>query len=347
MERFFRYKLDHVIFWLLTIFFHGYTRLNVLKEAGPVHFTLELIIRNGLLAMAIYFTLLVIVPRFTKRRNFIISVGLILLTLVVYVACKNAHDVYLYGYGLNSPAKQSFFNHSLYNLSIVIFYLTFAVTLYLSKQWYQQQTLLRKIELEKLNTELEYLKAQINPHFLFNSINTIYFMIDKQNKEARETLTSFSDMLRYQLYECNGAEIAIEKEITYLKNYVDLQRLRKDDNYQIVFRYSPDLKNFTIAPLLLIPFVENAFKHVSHFADKPNTIEIDLDKKGNSFYLNIANTTEGIKPATENSGIGLKNVTRRLELLYPGRYNLVIGETPDRFHVSLELKLQETMTPAA
>ncbi|GIV37068.1 MAG: hypothetical protein KatS3mg032_1447 [Cyclobacteriaceae bacterium] len=194
MERFFRYKLDHVIFWLLTIFFHGYTRLNVLNEAGPVPFMLELLIRNGLLAVAIYFTLLVIVPRFTKRRNFIISVGLILLTLVVYVACKNAHDVYLYGYGLNSPAKQSFFNHSLYNLSIVIFYLTFAVTLYLSKQWYQQQTLLRKIELEKLNTELEYLKAQINPHFLFNSINTIYFMIDKQNKEARETLTC---LLRY------------------------------------------------------------------------------------------------------------------------------------------------------
>lgn len=346
MERFFRYKLDHVIFWLLTIFFHGYTRLNVLKEAGPVHFTLELIIRNGLLAMAIYFTLLVIVPRFTKRRNFIISVGLILLTLVVYVACKNAHDVYLYGYGLNSPAKQSFFNHSLYNLSIVIFYLTFAVTLYLSRQWYLQQTLLRKIELEKLNTELAYLKAQINPHFLFNSINAIYFMIDRQNNEARETLTAFSDMLRYQLYECNGADIPIEKEISYLKNYINLQRLRKDDKYQITFRYSPDLKNFTIAPLLLIPFVENAFKHVSHFTDKLNTICIDLDKRGNSFCLNISNTIDGIKASTENSGIGLQNVKRRLELLYPDRHHLQINETPDRFVVNLELKLQQPVNPA-
>ncbi len=346
MERFVRYKLDHVIFWLLTIFFHGYTRLNVLNEAGPVHFMLELLIRNGLLAMAIYFTLLVVVPRFTKRRNIIISVGLILLTLVVYVACKNAHDLYLYRYGLNSPAKQSFFNHSLYNLSIVIFYLTFAVTLYLSKQWYQQQTLLRKIELEKLNTELEYLKAQINPHFLFNSINTIYFMIDKQNKEARETLTAFSDMLRYQLYECNGADIPIEKEISYLKNYINLQRLRKDDKYRIAFRYAPDVKNFTLAPLLLIPFVENAFKHVSHFADKPNTIDIELNKKGNFFYLYIFNTTDSTKIYSENSGIGLRNVKRRLELLYPGRYNLLINKTSGQFEVTLELKLQQPVNPA-
>ncbi len=339
MERFFRYKIDHLIFWSLTIFFHGYTRLNVLHEAGPVHFMLELLIRNGLLAMAIYFTLLVIVPRFTMRRNLITTLGMILLTLVVYVAGKNTHDVYLYGYVLNVPAKQSFFNNSLYNLSIVIFYLTFAVTLYLSRQWYLQQTLLRKIELEKLNTELEYLKAQINPHFLFNSINTIYFLIDKQNKEARETLSRFSDLLRYQLYECNGAEIAIEKEISYLKNYVELQQLRKGEKYEIAFRYSPDLKNFTIPPLLLIPFVENAFKHVSHFIDRKNAIDIDLNRKGDSFYMNISNTKDGIKTSTESSGIGLRNVKRRLELLYPDEYNLVINETPDRFHVSLELKL--------
>ncbi|MBX2944324.1 MAG: histidine kinase [Cyclobacteriaceae bacterium] len=347
MERFFRYKIDHLIFWSLTIFFHGYTRLNVLHEAGPVHFMLELLIRNGLLAMAIYFTLIVIVPRFTRKKNLMVNLGLMVLTLAGYVAGKNAHDVYLYGVVLNNPGQLQFFYNTLYNLSIVIFYLTFAVTLYLSKQWYLQQTLLRKIELEKLNTELEYLKAQINPHFLFNSINTIYFLIDKQNKEARETLAAFSDMLRYQLYECNGADIPIEKEISYLKNYIDLQRLRKGDNHQIAFRYSPDVKNFTIAPLLLIPFVENAFKHVSHFTDKPNTIDIDLDKKDNSFYLNITNTIDDKKAPTEDSGIGLRNVKRRLELLYPGRYTLLINKTPEQFEVKLELNLQETITPAA
>lgn len=341
MERLFRNKLDHLTFWLLTIFFHGYTRLNVLNEAGLVHFILELLIRNGLLALAIYFTLLVIVPRFTKKKNLMVNLALLVLTLAGYVAGKNAHDVYLYGSVLTMPAQQSFWHNTLYNLSIVVFYLAFAVTLYLSKQWYLQRMLLQKIELEKLNTEMEYLKAQINPHFLFNSINTIYFLIDKQNKEARETLAAFSDMLRYQLYECNGADIPIEKEISYLKNYIGLQRLRKDDKYQIAFRYSPDVKNFTIAPLLLIPFIENAFKHVSHFIDKPNTIDIALNKKGNFFYLIVSNTTDSTKTSSENSGIGLRNIRRRLELLYPNRHNLLITAAPDQFQISLELQLKQ------
>jgi LytS/YehU family sensor histidine kinase len=229
----------------------------------------------------------------------------------------------------------------------VVFYLAFAVTLYLSKQWYLQRSLLQKIELEKLNTELEYLKAQINPHFLFNSINTIYVMIDRQNKEARETLSRFSDLLRYQLYECNGAEIAVEKEIHYLKNYVELQKLRKDHNYEITFRHSPELKKFTLPPLLLIPFVENAFKHVSHFSDKKNTIEIELTIQGNFFYMTVCNTIDGIKTSAQPSGIGLKNVTRRLELLYPGQHNLIINEKPGYFEARLELKLKEPLNPAA
>src|SRR5690606_22905121 len=120
--------------------------------------------------------------------------------------------------------------------------------------------LIRKMELEKVNAELEYLKAQVNPHFLFNSINTIYFQIDRHNELARNSLSGFSDMLRYQLYECNGTEIGIEKEIRYLKNYVSLQRMRKDENYLIFFEEHGDLTGFNVPPLLLIPFVENAFK---------------------------------------------------------------------------------------
>src|SRR6185436_2346140 len=107
--------------------------------------------------------------------------------------------------------------------------------LQLSREWYMQRELIRRIEVEKLNTELDYLKAQMNPHFLFNSINTIFFQINKENTEARETLGKFSDMLRYQLYECNGPSIAVEKELAYLKNYVDLQKLRRDRKDVIEF----------------------------------------------------------------------------------------------------------------
>jgi len=225
----------------------------------------------------------------------------------------------------------------LYNLSILLFYLGFATALHLSKQWWAQQELIRKIEMEKLSTELQYLKAQINPHFLFNSINTIYFQIDKQNTGARETLSKFSDMLRYQLYECNGHEIPVEKEIGYLKNYVELQKLRKDENYSIEFSCSDELKNFTLPPLLLVPFVENAFKHVSHFMDKENVIKIEVGKAGNFFRFNVMNTKDIVQKTSENGGIGLKNVKRRLELSYKDKYLLDIQDTPEHFSVNLEL----------
>jgi two-component system LytT family sensor kinase len=338
MERLFRYKFDHLIFWILTVGFHAYTHSGIILQAGYGQYILELLVRNGLLAVVIYTNLLVIIPKLVNQKKYGMSVLFILILLTVYVVFKNLHDVYLYGNVLNNPERQGFYHNAFYNLSIVMFYLAFSTTLYLSKQWYLQKELIRKIELEKLNAELEYLKAQINPHFLFNSLNTVFFQIDRQNTQARETLSRFSDMLRYQLYECNGAEIAIEKEILYLKNYVELQRLRKDEHYDIQFTFSEELKNFTVPPLLLLPFIENAFKHVSHFNVRKNTIAIDIKKSENQFQLIVFNTKDQ-KPVSGNGGIGLKNVQRRLELLYPDRHDLTIAEQPEAFRVQLTLTL--------
>lgn len=339
MSRFFRYKLDHLIFWGFTVFFHAFTRIHLIGKAGIGQFLLEVIYRNGLLAIVVYVNLLLIIPRFAKQKNHLVSIVLVLLTLTGYAFLKNAHDVYLYGYILENPDRQDFFSNTFYNFSIVLFYFTFALTLHFSKEWYLQRELIRKIEMEKLNTELQYLKAQINPHFLFNSINTIYFQIDRQNISARETLNRFSDMLRYQLYECNGHEIAVEKEVSYLKNYVELQRLRKDENYTIEFLCGEGLANFTLPPLLLVPFVENAFKHISHFTDKKNVIRIELNKNGNFFRFNVLNTKDNTARVSGNGGIGLKNVKRRLELSYQNKYLLDIQDTSGHFIVNLELHI--------
>ncbi len=338
MERLFTYKIDHFIFWLLTVGFHAYTHSGLINQVGFGQFTLELVVRNGLLAAVIYSNLLIAIPILNSQK--VIGKGLliILVSVLFYIMLKNLHDVYLYGHVMNNSARQGFFHNTFYNFSIILFYLAFASTLYLSKQWYIQKELIRKIELEKLNTELEYLKAQINPHFLFNSLNTVFFQIDKQNTTARETLAKFSDMLRYQLYECNGKEIDVEKEIRYLKNYVALQRLRKDEHYEIRFSCSEALKNFTLPPLLLLPFVENAFKHVSHFSDKKNIIDIDVRKIEDLFHLKVFNTKDS-KSISTNGGIGLKNVQRRLELLYNDRYTLNITDQPECFNVQLNLKV--------
>lgn len=335
MPRFFSYRLDHIIFWTLTVFFHGYTRLPWINKAGVGQFVLELIVRNGLLACAIYLTILYAIPRFTRGKQTTGILGIIA-ALTIYVLGKNSHDVYFYGYVVGDPERQHFFYNTFYNLSIVTFYIAFATTLYLSKLWYLQREKMRLIEMEKLNTELEYLRAQINPHFLFNSINTIYFQIEKQNTAARETLEKFSDMLRYQLYECTSETIVIEKEIQYLQNYVALQKLRLGSRHLVVLKADEALKELFIPPLVLIPFVENAFKHVSHFTDKQNEITIKLTKVSGSLDFTIINSTEDTVKK-EPSGIGLKNVTRRLDLLSGDRYKLEIKPQAEVFHVKLQI----------
>jgi two-component system, LytTR family, sensor kinase len=344
MNRFFRYRIDHVLFWVLTIGFHAFTSWPLTYTLSFDQYLNEVIVRNVLLALLIYGNLLVIFPLFNSRKIFLGSC-LTILSLALYASLKWLHE-YVYFVNIfddhlmlrDASAFFPFWNAVYYQVSIALFYLSFAIALHLSKQWYLQRETLRQIQLEKLNTELDYLKAQMNPHFLFNSINTIFFQINKENTEARETLGKFSDMLRYQLYECNGNEIAIEKELAYLKNYVELQKLRRNANDTVEFSVSDSLKNFSLPPLLLIPFIENAFKHVSNFTDRKNEVQISLGKDGLALSLHVVNTTDH-QPSDEPGGIGLKNVTRRLELLYPNRHTLVIQQTTDRFDVHLTLEL--------
>jgi two-component system, LytTR family, sensor kinase len=339
MNNFWKYKLDHAIFWVTTVVFHMFTRVHIAETAGVWHFFLEIIIRNTLLAVMIYVNLLILIPRFAQRKK-VVTYGILLVAVVLlYVACKNAHDVFLYGNILRDDTRSSFLSNSYYNFSIALFYLAFSVALQLSKEWYFQRALIRKIEIEKLNTELQYLKAQINPHFLFNSINTIYFQIDKENSLARGTLSAFSEMLRYQLYECGVKEISIDREINYLKHYVELQKLRKGENYNIVFQCTDKVAGFSIAPLLLIPFIENAFKHVSHYPGK-NEIRILLDRRDEYFTVNVFNTKH-VKElnGTVHEGIGLKNVSRMLELLYKDRHSLSISDRTESYEVNLMIKI--------
>jgi len=192
---------------------------------------------------------------------------------------------------------------------------------------------------EKAEAELNFLKSQINPHFIFNSLNSVYFLINKENVEARGALHKFSEMLRYQLYEVNDDTIPIEKEILYLNDYMDLQQLRKDEKYSVQFNCAPDVKGFSIEPLLLVPFVENAFKHISHYNNKPNFVKVDMFRANNIFIFSVTNSKEELQTTEQKTGIGLNNVKRRLELLYPGKHELKITDSENTFTVQLNLHL--------
>jgi len=339
MKFFWKYKLDHILFWLVTILFHCFLKSYLWNKAGALHFFLEIFLRNTLLAAICYFNIYYLFPLYFKKGRYLSYALSAVFCLTLYTSLKNWHDTWIYGYVIGDITKRNFFYNTYYNFSTALFYLAFTLTLELSKKWYTQQQLLQKIQIEKLNTELQYLKAQINPHFLFNSLNTVHFQIDKQNTAARESLQKFSAMLRYQLYECNAETIPIEKEIEYLESYVDLQRLRKNQNYSISFCSSENVKDFEIAPLLLMPFVENAFKHVSSHTDKINSVSIRLEKKDDLFLFEIQNTKDAFAITSDGSGIGLKNVERRLELLYNGKHQMNIQNEANIFTVQLKLRL--------
>ena len=296
-------------------------------------------VRTILLAGVIYGNLWVLIPHFFNTKRY----GLYFLTLsglvLVYVLLKNLHDMYLYGYVVGDLERRTLLVNTFYNVSIAIFYAVFRMAIWLSREWFYQRELVQKIKNEQLVTELQYLKSQINPHIVFNTLNLIYGSIHKTNPEARQLVVQFSDLLRYQLYECNVEKVPIEKELDYLSNYVNLQRLRKNDNLTVNVEVSENSKGFTVAPLLFSPFVENAFKYVSNHETKHNGITVRLSLEKDTLMFSCFNTKNGkvVKTADGSGGIGIANVKRRLELLYPQRHELKIAENTDMFEVELKL----------
>ena len=340
MKFFWRYKLDHILFWTITVLFYAHVRYDLVSRVGFSHYLLDIVIRNGLIAAACYVNIYYLSPNYLKKKLYLRYLTTVLLCLISCTVLQNIHHEWLYGIVMNDTNKQSFLNNTYYNFSVALFYMVFTMALDTSKQWFWQQVTLKRIQMENLQTELRYLKAQMNPHFLFNSINTIYFQIDKKNSEARASLQKFAELLRYQLYECNEDTISIEKEIEYLKSYIDLQRLRKNSNHSINFNAGEDVKGFALAPLLLLPFVENAFKHLSNFDDQPNLVNVNLDRQNGHFEFKVSNSKNNTETLKNHNGIGLKNVQRRLELLYANRYSLAIDNNDQYYFVTLKIQLQ-------
>jgi len=341
MEKFFRYRLDHVLFWIATISFHAYNRSYIIYKLSIGDFVGELLVRNILLAGVIYGNLWILIPRFFNTKRYGLYFLALSGTVLLYVVLKNLHDMYLYGYVLGDVERRSLLTNAFYNVSIAVFYAIFSMAIWLSREWFYQREIVQKIKNEQLATELQYLKSQINPHIVFNTLNLIYGSIHKTNPEARQLVLQFSDLLRYQLYECNVEKVSIEKEIDYLKNYVILQRLRKNDTLNLHFIPNENLANITVAPLLFSPFVENAFKYVSNHENKPNYIDIQIFRNENLLIFKCENS-KNQHPSNQiygSGGIGIANVKRRLELLYPQHHILKISEESDVFRIELSLVL--------
>ena len=329
----------HFLGWTLLFAGWYYFRVNDFPNQGiAISITLIKIIS---LAILVYSTNYILIPKLLYKKKYLWFA----LTYLAWIFAIGSVKVYINEKVLTPyfRASEVFldFKERIYDNIIPLFLLTStAAAIKLLADFAKSQRKLSEISREKSETELKFLKSQINPHFLFNSLNTVYFLIDRQNKEARQTLLQFSDLLRYQLYECNADTIDIEKEVSYLKDYCALQQLRKDHKYEVQIT-SEKMTGFRIVPLLLVPFVENAFKHISHYNDQKNFVDIKMCRQDKVFHFEVINSKESDQQNSEpRTGIGLANVKRRLELMYPHKHSLSILDKEGLFRVSLELAIQ-------
>ena len=340
LERLWKNKLDHILLWIALLIYFFVNQKHLIEIGGTAYFLKETFIKIITLAFLTYANLSFLIPVFLKRKKYLLYSILILLIIAVYVSIHNYQDLYYYKTLLEVPGY-NYFSSTLPNFSNAVLFICFGVALKLSKQFYLQQQQMQAVKVEKLDAELKYLKAQINPHSVFNSINSVFSLIDKRNTEARAALAKFSEILRYQLYECGQDKIGIDKELNYLSNFIQIQELRKGKNLVVDFNVSGNVKGFQIAPLLIAPFVENAFKYLSSYEEKENKIEIILDVFDNEFQMKVENTCDTISSETDllQGGIGLTNVRRRLELMYPQKFDLKIEKTETHFSVLLNLQI--------
>ena len=290
-----------------------------------------------------YFNIYFNVPRFLYKKKYgvfaLFFVAGIIIAAVLRVPLATYLSTHFFAPGKKPPGFYELFLNSFTNIFIWVICLV-AGKLIIDR--IRLQKYVDVVEKDKVKNELDFLKAQFNPHFLFNSINSIYGNIDKSNSSARKMLLTFSEMLRYQLYECNTDSIGIDKEVNYIRNYVALQRTRNAENLVVDLRLDEDLKGFTVAPLLFTAFIENAFKYVSHHEEKENRVEISLSRKTNNLVFRVFNTKENNyngKVSIGHGGIGIANVQRRLELLYPYKHELAMNRQDASYEVVLKLQI--------
>jgi LytS/YehU family sensor histidine kinase len=219
-----------------------------------------------------------------------------------------------------------------------VFFVFLSTAFKFSVDWFLNEKVRKNLESEKLIAELAFLRSQINPHFLFNSLNNIYSLAYQKSDKAPEAIMKLSEIMRYMLQESNEPRVKLAREIRYLENYIELQKLRFKGQAYIELSISGEYSEQVIAPLILISFVENAFKH-GMASDPESPIKININILQNDLQFDIWNK-KSLFNKDESSGIGLSNVKRRLDLLYAHQYDLSISEDIDTYYCKLSLNIQ-------
>jgi two-component system sensor histidine kinase AlgZ len=347
MQTFFnrnRVVLLHISFWLVYLSFNLY-QASVFQLQRGRGYDWERMLTS--LATQLVFTMAIAYlnyfytwPRFLKNKN----IGRYLLEFTVPFALLLTLRVHLQRYLVDGYTHRAeYFYSSFFIVQIVaitLFIVLFVGMLRFAVDWFELEGKRKELENEKLLAELNFLKAQINPHFLFNTLNNLYYLAYTKSENTTEVIAKLSQMMRYMIYESNHAQVPLSKEIEYMENYISLERIRLNNQIPIEFSVRGQVENAWITPLIFITFLENAFKHgVS--SDNPGAwVKISIEVSDGQCYYRVENSRpQKRQEANEKSGIGLQNVRRRLELSYPEKHELTLEEKTDRYTVNLKLNI--------
>lgn len=335
-----RFRLHHYVFWILYFLFWVYVYQ---PGNNPRAAQLNSLVLVSVHALVSYFNLMVLFPWLLRPRKYLSY--LLSVILSVLLGSMLMALIFLQLDTLDPEQKISIFTFGFILNNFIAIFTTLVLTLSLKlvKQWYERDRQNQQLQQLQTATELKFLKAQINPHFLFNVLNTLYALSIKKSEKTPDVILKLSEILRYLLYEAGDQEVPLKKELNYVRNFVELEQMRYGDRVQVEIREQGSLENILIAPMLLLTFVENSFKHGVHHSAGQCRIRLEIvsDENG-KLSMRVVNSTRSSGPRRPEQerpgGLGLENVRKRLELLYPGRHKLFINNSENEFEVLLEIE---------
>jgi len=288
-------------------------------------------------AILVYFNLFYLIPNYLTEKKFLLYCGLLMLSVIIITPIK------LMVFYLILPNAEAWIIPKQIWFFIASFTIVGSSTVgKIITDWVRHLREKKELQTQTMQSELRFLKSQINPHFLFNTLNNLYALTLKKSDKAPEIVIKLSEMMRYMLYECNEKRVPLLKEVNYIQNYLDLEKLRQGKNVDINFKVEGEIFDQQIAPLMFIPFLENSFKHGLNNQISHGFVNILLVIEQQHINFHIENSKAASLPTQthkRSGGIGLVNVKRRLNIIYPNQHTLEINDTPNTYGVELDIDL--------
>ncbi|MET4014843.1 two-component system LytT family sensor kinase [Mucilaginibacter sp. UYP25] len=334
----------HLLFWLAYFLYAAIDDGGRHRDSWGFDFQLSALNELPVSMIVVYVNMYLLLPVFYKSHKYLQYIAWVILLLVIGGLIDRffSWTVWLPRERFIDPNSREptqfwiftrIIEDSIANFPLLLV----TLVLILMRDSAQNEKKLREIEKEKFTAEMNVLKAQINPHFFFNTLNSLYSLTLPISKEASDVVVRLSDLMRYMLYDASANQVQLKDEIVHLENYIAIEHMRFTDRLDLSFQHSGDIDDKIISPLLLLPFIENAFKH--GIGDNSGWITVDLQVVGNRLFLKVENSCPVVLGKKEEGGLGLTNVKRRLELIYPGGYDLNIEQAAEIFAVELKIDL--------